>query len=170
MERSETAVAEFVSAAREFCAWLEGPPDEDPDAERFTALLLLSALHAKALLLPDVDEGALVGDLRHETKEDSARQHGVMKRLESFPTRTYWRLDGDSATGGEKVSDDVGRDLFLTYAAIRPMLDDFASGGRHRGLAIWSWRYTFWGDWGRHSTNAIQVLQKYFHEKAWSDG
>jgi hypothetical protein len=92
-----------------------------------------------------------------------------MTRLGGFPTPEYWRLEGDGGDGGEKVEESVARDLFLTYASIRRGLDEFDLGAERRGCAVWSWRYSFWGDWGLHSANAIQALQEHFREKAWSE-
>ncbi len=168
MSKSDTSVAEFVAAAREYCTWLELEP-RDSDTERFTALLLLSKLYASALTLPNVDADSLPPLKQRDDPLVSAREERVMARLDHFPTRSYWRVDGPDGNGGEKVEDDVARDLFLTYAAVRPHLDDFDSGVERRGQAMWAWRYSFWADWGRHSSNAIQVLHKHFHDKAWSD-
>jgi hypothetical protein len=168
MSSSETSVGEFVAAAREYCRWLELEP-RDSETELFTALVLLSKLYASALTLPDVDPESLPPLEQRDDALASAREEKVIARLDGFPTRFYWRLDGHVGNGGDKVEDDLARDLFLTYAAVRPHLDDFDSRMDRRGGAIWSWRYSFWGDWGRHSSNAIQVLHKYFHDKAWSD-
>lgn len=168
MPDSEPEVSGFVAAAREFCEWVEGPPADD-DTERFTALVLLSVLYARALVLPEVGAESLEVEVLPDSDADIDREQRAMERLGAFPTPTYWRLDGHGDGGGEKVEDDLGRDLFLTYAAVRPILDEFDVGPDKRGLAIWAWRYSFWADWGVHSTNAIQILHRYFHDKAWSD-
>ena len=160
-------MSEFVAACRELCTWLEEPPGDEED-ERFTALVLLSRLHAAALQLPDVDSNS-AGDPPLDEPDLTEQDEKVMARLGAFPTPAYWRLDGDGSDGGEKVEDSIARDLFLTYTAIRPGLDEFDSGPERRAWAIWSWRYTFWADWGSHAANAIQALQKHFHDKAWSD-
>jgi Domain of unknown function (DUF5063) len=166
MSDTESDVAAFVAAAREFCAWLEGPA-ADADTERFTALVLLSALYAQALRLPSVDLDALppadppLGALSEDQDRD------IMARLDAFPARDYWRLEGGE--GGEKVTDDVARDLYLTYTAVRPGLDDLDQGAARRGGAIWSWRFALWLDWGGHATHAIAALHQYFHDKAAGD-
>jgi Domain of unknown function (DUF5063) len=168
MSGSESDVAAFVAAAREYCGWVEHEP-YDADTDRFTALVLVSKLYASALRLPRVDVESTLGSPANHSPVDEAREEKAMARMDAFPTRTYWRLDGGTEEGGEKVEDDVGRDLFLTYAAVRPLLDVFDSGVERRGWAIWAWRFGFWGDWGRHSSNAIQVLHKCFHDRAWND-
>ena len=168
MSSSETSEIEFVAAVREYCGWLEQEPYE-PESERFTALVLLSRLYATALTLPEVDPGSLPPFPNQGDAQLSARDEQVMARLSAFPMRSYWRLDGGGEQGGEKVTDDVARDLFLTYSAVRPLLDVFDSGEERRNGAVWSWRAGFWGDWGHHSSNAIQALHKYYHEKAWAD-
>jgi len=167
MAGSESDVAAFVAAAREFCGWVENAPGDD-ETERFTALVLLSALHARALKLPEIGSEALEHVVPRQHEPDGKYQKAI-ERLRAFPTPTYWRLEGCGEDGGEKVEDDLGRDLYLTYSAVRRSLDDFDSGPEQRPAAIWSWSYTFWGDWGRHSTNAVQVLQQHFYDKAWSD-
>ena len=166
MSGAEDDVAVFVAAAREFCGWLEGPP-ADADTERFTALVLLSNLYARALRLPDVDPDSLPPDdtTRRQLTEDEDRR--IMARLDAFPLRDYWRLEGGE--DGEKMADDLARDLYLTYTAVRPALDDFDSGVAGRGWALWSWRFSLWLDWGGHATHAIAALHQYFHDKAAGD-
>ena len=165
---TEQSVAEFVAAAREFCDWIEDSPNDDDDTERFTALVLLSNLYARALHLPEVDSASLPPPPDH-VEEDPVHTERIMTRLGRFPGREYWRLDRPTDENADKVADDLGRDLYLTYCSVRDSLETFDSGVDRRGSAIWSWTYTFYADWGRHATHAIQVLHEHFHEKAWSD-
>jgi hypothetical protein len=93
----------------------------------------------------------------------------VRDRLERFPQRKYWRIKtiGDGNGGKvETVEDDIGRDLFLTYTAVKDSLLLFDQGQVCRDRAVWFWRFTFWLDWGKHSSNAIQALHGQFHEEA----
>ena len=168
MSSSEPDVAEFVAAAREFCEWAESDPADD-ETERFTALVLLSNLYARALRLPQVDMESFPSFPLESMEERPDQFDSVMTRLGKFPGREYWWLEESRNENAERVADDLGRDLYMTYTAVRPALDDFDSGADLRGRAIWTWSYTFWADWGRHSTHAIQVLHEHFHEKAWSD-
>ena len=162
---SEEAIDRFAETAREFCSWLEGEPSDDM-SERFTALRFLSRLYDQALQLPEIRDEHMAGAASEWSEMSAELTDRVMKRLDRFPTRSYWRIDRTSESEVEKVEDDVARDLFLTYSGVKDSLTDFDRGNQSRYRAAWSWRFTFWLDWGRHSTNAIQALHAQFHDEA----
>ena len=163
MNESDEYVNHFAEAARVFCSWLESDRDDDA-SERFTALRLLSTLYSTALHLPDIAEDRLPpggnpsDDNRKLTEE-------VMNRLDRFPNRYYWRIEKTHGDDREKFEDDIARDLYLTYSGVKSNLLLFDRGGKYRDAAVWSWRFSFWLDWGRHSANAIQALHSQFHEE-----
>ena len=164
-DESEQAIDRFAETAHGFCSWLEQEPADDA-SERFTALRFLSSLYDQALQLPEIRDESTAGASCERSEAPQAMLDRVMKRLERFPARSYWRVDRSARGEVEKVEDDIARDLFLTYSGVRHSLSDFSRGGKFRYLAVWSWRFTFWLDWGRHSTNAIQALHAQFHEEA----
>lgn len=156
-------IDEFVDAARSFCSWLEKEPYDD-ESDRFTALVLLSSLYSAALHLPEISDKSLPPGGNPAVRDDKL-SNAVMNRLDRFPFRYYWRVEKTSEDTLEKIEDDMARDLFLTYAAVKSSLLVFDQGSKYRDAAVWSWCFSFWLDWGRHCTNAIQALHAQFHEQ-----
>jgi uncharacterized protein DUF5063 len=164
---SEEAIDLFAAVARDFCSWLEEPAGGPPDP--YAALRRLACLYDGALHLPEIGNEYLesAGAMRSEAPANLRER--VMARLTDFPEPKYWRVALSRNRGVESVEDDLARDIFLTYSAVKGSLSDFELGREYRYSSVWSWRFSFWLDWGRHATNAIQALHARFHEDANED-
>ena len=161
MSASETAIVQFVDAVRDYCAWLEGDRYDDP-TERYTALVYLSSMYSAALRLPDLSDKSLPRTEKRIELDENLTQK-VMDRLGQFPNRFYSRVESTPDGKTETFQDDLGRDLYVTYTSVKRGLLDFEAG--FRDFALWSWQFTFWLDWGGHSTNAMQSLHAQIHDE-----
>jgi hypothetical protein len=163
VKETENAIDQFAQAARAFCSWLEEDPYDDA-SERYAALCLLSGLYSAAVRLPQIPNERLRAGA-HPPNLDKQLTEKVMNRLDRFPKREYWRIEKTAKGDAERVDDDIARDLFLTYSAVKSSLLLFDQGKQYCDMAVWSWLFSFWLDWGGHSTNAIQALHSQFHEE-----
>src|SRR5215475_6146062 len=81
-------ISRFVSAAREFCGWVEG--NAGPN-EVFDATRLISRLHAEAVMLPEVDDEHLPED--DDIPEiPRVQKQATVERFKAFPFQYYWEI------------------------------------------------------------------------------
>jgi len=164
VKEAENNINTFAETAHAFCSWLENDPHEDAGSELFTALCLLSSLYSSALQLPEIPTDQLPKRPNHRDNDRDLNKK-VMARLDRFPLRQYWRVEHSANGNVTPFEDDIARDLYLSYAAVKSGLVTFEQGQQYHTLAAWSWHFSFWLDWGHHSSNAIQGLHNHFHEQ-----
>jgi hypothetical protein len=142
------AVAAFVRAAYDFCAFVVDAEKLALDDRLVTAREQLLALYAAATRLPDVEK---VTDLE-------APRHPVPERWPGFERCDgYWEVF-DPYEPAEPVAGSLDDDVLDVYHDTR------------RGLwlweknaiadAVWEWRFSFESHWGDHAIDALRALHR----------
>lgn len=133
--------ANFVAAARDFCAWAEGAPGE-PASEANAALRHLLRLHQAALDLPDGFEDA---DAPRASDEE---WEVVFRRFGALPFNYYAQcLEPLVVPCEEPVVSDLADDLADIWRDVKGGLALYDSG--HPTAAVWEWKHHFQFQIGR---------------------
>jgi hypothetical protein len=144
------ALDSFAAAARQYCAWCQGPA-LPARAEARTAYDLLVALLAAMSRIETVEPTGL--------EIDYDRDYPRMRdRFSSLPFQYYrndhnpLNLDESGPAGIGDVIDDLA-DIWL----------DLECGLKYydvgdRATAAWHWHLMFESHWGRHATAALYAL------------
>src|SRR5438045_3931500 len=113
---SAESISRFVNAAREYCAWCEGPRSANPRPLRAEAIRLLARLYTTALDLPEV--GA-TDTLEPPTIESDIRDQ-VREGFASLPFRYYWQMFNPSTESKEDpVCGDLADDVTDIYLDVK---------------------------------------------------
>lgn len=150
------AILTFAEIADEFCAWVEGGP-EDYEDEIYSALNLLSSLYQQILLLPEVEphyeDIDLLGLHFREAQE-------IVQRFDSIPFHYYLSII-DPLADQEQAPErrDIRIDLKNIYLEIRKGLDLYLDG--KRASAVFHWTASFAFQWGRHVVDAQKALHTF---------
>jgi hypothetical protein len=144
------ALDSFAAAARQYCAWCQGPR-LPARAEARTAYNLLVGLLAAMVR---IETAAPVG-AEIEYDRDFPR---MRERFASLPFQ-YYRNDHDPLNLDERVTAEVGDvidDLADIWLDLECGLKFYDAGDR--GAAAWHWHLMFESHWGRHATAALYAL------------
>ena len=153
-----TQTDNFVSIAKEYCAWAEGAPLA-PENEARKAIQLLVTLYANILALPN--NGC--GEDRTAQEITTEEWQVIYKRFGSLPFN-YYCVSFSPANIEEKSSiGDLADDLADIYRDIKDGLRLYENG--HTTEAIWEWKHGFNIHWGRHAASALHALQSYMADE-----
>jgi hypothetical protein len=142
------AIAAFVCAASEYCAFIEEAAMLSVADRMFVARHYLLALVAAAirLPLPEVPGSAPTTDVA-----PPANWRGF------DPFEIYWDVF-DPYELSEPVAGSLSDDLLDVYRDLRRGLALWEAG--KDGGAVWEWRFHFDAHWGNHATDALRALHR----------
>jgi hypothetical protein len=144
------ALDSFAAAARQYCAWCQGPA-LPARAEARTAYNLLVALLAAMSRVESVEPG----DIEIDYDRDYPR---MRDRFSSLPFQ-YYRSDHNplnvDETGPAAIGDVID-DLADIWLDLECGLKFYDVGDR--ATAAWHWHLMFESHWGRHATAALYAL------------
>ena len=146
-------VRTFADVARDYRAWCEGPRATDPMQLLREATRHVARLYAAALELPAVEF------VDHADPPDlpKADWDAMFKSFGTLPFNLYREVFDPAIEGTEEpVAGDVADDLADIYSDLIKGLWLLDHG--HAVAAVWTWKLSFAGHWGRHAVSALRAL------------
>lgn len=146
-------VRAFADVARDYRSWCEGTRATDPMHLLREATRHVARLYVAALELPDVEF------VDHPDPPDlpKADWDAMFKSFGTLPFNFYREVFDPAIEGTEEpVAGDVADDLADIYSDLIKGLWLLDHG--HMVAAVWTWKLTFAGHWGRHAVSALRAL------------
>lgn len=149
----DEAIRAFATLARDYRTWCEGPRATDPSQLLREATRHVACLYTAALELPDVEfvDHPDPPDLPEADRDVMFRSFGTL------PFNFYREVFDPAIEGKEEpVAGDVADDLSDIYSDLIKGLWLLDHG--HAVAAVWTWKLSFAGHWGRHAVSALRAL------------